>query len=120
VEGLAGATGLELEPQLNQLYIAGTLERAITHIQRQSDSWCPPKGTGLLDAVPVNIAAGGQLAFRISVRVRSQLTTNLVNRATVGRASASCDGQAGTTLGSCEDFDEDEDVPSNLAALSFT
>ena len=120
VEGLAGATGLVLDPQRNQLYIAGTLDRAIAHFQRQSDSWCPPNGSGLLDAVPVNIAAGGQVAFRISVRVSSQLQGNLVNRATVDWQSASCSGEAGTGSGPCSQAGQDEDVPSNLADLSIT
>lgn len=120
VEGLAGATGLTLDPQLNQIYVAGTLDRAITHFQRQSDSWCPPTGTGLLDAVPVNIAAGGQVAFRVSVRVSSELSGNLVNIAGVDWQSAGCDGGAGTGLQACGSSDADEDAPSNLADLSIT
>lgn len=120
VTGLAGATGLVMDSQLNQIYVAGTLDRAITHFQRQSDSWCPPTGTSLLDAVQVNIAAGGQVAFRVNVRVSSELSGNLVNVADVDWRSASCAGDAGTGLVACNDQDQDEDASSNLADLSIT
>ena len=120
VEGLAGATGLVLEPELNQIYVAGTLDRAIAHFQRQSDSWCPPAGNDLLHEVPVNIAAGGQVRFSIEVRVSSQLSGDLVNVAGVEWQSAGCAGEDGTTLGACVHNDSDQDAPSTVADLSIT
>lgn len=120
VEGLAGATGLVIDPELNQIYVAGNLARAITHFQRQSDSWCPPSGTGLLDSVPVNIAAGGQVQFRLTARISSELVGNLVNVADVEWQSADCEGGAGTTMQACDVTDEDIDLPSSLADLSIT
>ncbi len=120
VSGLAGATGMVLDAQRNQLYIAGTLDRAIVHFQRQSDSWCPPTGTGLLDAVPVNIAAQGEIAFRITARVSSQLQGSLVNVANAYWTSASCSGGAGPTAQNCDVGALDEDQPSSIANLSIT
>lgn len=127
VEGLGGATGLVLDPQLDQIYVAGTLDRAIAHFQRQSDSWCPPSGTGPLgpsstypDGVPVNIAAGGQVVFRLAARVRSDISGNLTNEASVHWQSASCSGGQGNALGACTISATDTDTPSNQADLSIT
>jgi uncharacterized repeat protein (TIGR01451 family) len=128
VEGLGGATGLVLDPQLDQVYVAGTLDRAIAHFQRQSDSWCPSSGTGPLgpstaypDGVPVNIAAGGQVVFHLTARVASGLVGNLTNVATVNWQSASCSGGVtGGALIDCNLDVQDIDTPSNLADLSIT
>lgn len=122
VEGMAGATGVVFDAGLDQIYLAGTLDRAIVQFQRQSDSWCPPNGTGLLDAVPVNIAAQGQVTFRLIATVSSQLPGDLVNVGRVDWQSASdgCNDVPGIVLGSCWLEEEDRDVPSRLADLSIT
>lgn len=127
VAGLGGATGLVLDPQFDQVYVAGTLDRAIAHFQRQSDSWCPASGTGPLGpsvtypgGVPVNIAAGGRVVFHLTARVASGLVGNLTNLATVKWESASCSGGQGTALGGCNLSAQDTDVPSNLADLGIT
>ncbi|MCX7557222.1 beta-propeller fold lactonase family protein [Xanthomonadaceae bacterium JHOS43] len=120
VEGLSGATGLVLDPVLDQIYIAGTLDRAIAHFARQSDSWCPPNGTGLLDGVAVNIAAGGRITFQLDAQVRSELVGNLENVASVNWRSAGCGGLGGATLSECGSQATDTDIPSNLADLSIT
>lgn len=125
IEGLGGATGLVLDPVLDQIYVAGTLDGAIAHFQRQSDSWCPASGTGPLgvsdsSGVPVNIAAGGQVVFRLTARVASGLTGNLSNVAHVNWQSANCTGGQGTALTACSLDAEDIDTPSSQADLSIT
>ena len=120
VEGLSGATGMVLDPVLDQIYIAGTLDRAVAHFARQSDSWCPPNGTGLLDGVAVNIAAGGRVTFQLDAQVRSELAGDLENIATAYWQSADCDGQGGSSLIECRNDATDIDMPSNLADLSIT
>lgn len=129
VEGLAGATGLVIDGQLNQVYVAGNLDRAIVHFQRQSDSWCPPSGTGLLDQVPVNIAAGGQVTFQLTATVSSNLPGNLVNVANATWQSdiawqppvgIGCTRNDPSELYSCTYETTDEDVPASLADLSIT
>ncbi|TXH18017.1 MAG: hypothetical protein E6R00_03890, partial [Gammaproteobacteria bacterium] len=125
IEGLGGATGLVLDPVLDQIYVADTLDGAIAHFQRQSDSWCPASGTGPLgvsdsSGVPVNIAAGGQVVFRLTARVASGLTGNLSNVAHVNWQSANCTGGQGTALTACSLDAEDIDTPSSQADLSIT
>ncbi len=120
VAGLSGATGLVIDPLLNQIYVAGTLDRAITHFQRKSDSWCPPNGTGVLNGVPVNIAAHGEVTFRVTARVSSELNQSLINIADVNWRSASCTGNSGTTLDDCDKNAGDEDQISASANLSIS
>ena len=83
VQGLGGATGLVLDDALGQVYVAGTLDGALAHFERQADSWCPPSGTGPLVDQPFDIAAGGSITFRITVEVASSLSGNLENTATI-------------------------------------
>lgn len=118
--GLSGATGLVIDPVLNQIYVAGTEDQAITHFQRQSDSWCPPNGVGILDGVPVNIAAHGEVNFRVTARVSSNLSGPLVNVAHVHWRSAACDGLPGAGVVDCENSAQDSDEVSASADLSIT
>lgn len=120
VDGLAGATGMVMDPVLNQIYVAGTLDRAVAHFQRQSDSWCPPSGTGLIDQLPVNIAAGGHVLFHLTATVSSELQGELHNTASANWQSAECSGGAGPGLQNCDLDAEDVDQPSVLANLSIT
>ena len=120
VDGLAGATGLTIDPVLNQIYVAGTLDRAVSHFQRQSDSWCPPSGSGVIDKLPVNIAAGGRVTFHLTATVSSQLQGELRNKGTAEWQSAECAGGAGPGLQDCDTDAEDVDQPSVLADLSIT
>lgn len=85
VDGLGGATGLVLDDSRNQLYVAGTLDRAVSLFQRQADSFCPPSGSGDLLAVPIDVAAGGSVTFLIDARVRPGLAPGSIveNRARV-------------------------------------
>lgn len=78
VDGLRGATGLVLDDARDQLYVAGTLDRAIAQFQRQSDSYCPPSGEGDPVAVPIDVAAGGSVSFRIQARVRAGLASGVI------------------------------------------
>ncbi|HET9049418.1 MAG TPA: beta-propeller fold lactonase family protein [Chiayiivirga sp.] len=120
VDGLAGATGMVIDPVLNQIYVAGTLDSAVTHFARQSDSWCPPSGTGVIDHLPVNIAAGGHVLFHLTATVSSQLQGELHNTASANWQSAACNGGAGPGLQPCGLDAEDVDQPSVLANLSIT
>lgn len=120
VAGLGGASGLVLDPQLDLIYVAGTLDQAIVQFQRQSDSWCPPSGTGLLQSVPVNIAANGEVVFRVTARVSSDLAVPLVNVASVDWTSADCGGGDGLSAQACATEDQDTDEISSVADLSIT
>src|SRR5690606_41670507 len=70
VDGLGGATGVVVDDAVGQVYVAGTLQGALVHFVRHADSFCPPSGSGALDGVPIDIAAGGSVTFRIDVDVR--------------------------------------------------
>lgn len=118
IVGMAGATGLIMDAELGQLYVSGALDRAIVQFARQSDSWCPPSGTGPLNNVGVNIAAGGQIAFRLTAMVSSDHSGELGNVASVQWTSDG--GQSGCTNGSCQHSAQDIDVPSISADLSIT
>lgn len=120
ISSLEGASGLVLDPELDQIYVAGTLARAVAQFQRESDSWCPASGSGVLQSVPVNIAAGGEVAFRIKARVSSNLGTSLINVADVTWQSAGCplDVDSGALV--CSDGDSDSDEISSVADLSIT
>jgi uncharacterized repeat protein (TIGR01451 family) len=83
VEGLGGATGLVLDAQTNQLYLAGTLEPAIAQFARQADSFCSPSGTGEIVDEPLMIAAGGSVRFLLTVRVREDFSGTLTNTVTL-------------------------------------
>ncbi|MBB5207154.1 beta-propeller fold lactonase family protein [Chiayiivirga flava] len=111
IDGLAGATGIVVDDALNQVYVAGTLQGAVVQFRRQVDSFCPPSGSGPLDAVPVDIAAGGTLSFEITVRVRSDLACPLRNDASV---QSNSDDNPGNDAAS------DVDVISSVADLSIT
>src|SRR5690606_41861875 len=83
VDGLGGATGVVIDDALGQVYVAGTLQGALVHFVRHADSFCPPSGSGALDGVPIDIAAGGSVTFRIDVDVSASLSGPLVNVASV-------------------------------------
>ncbi|MEM1080709.1 MAG: beta-propeller fold lactonase family protein, partial [Pseudomonadota bacterium] len=76
VEGLEGATGLVIAPDLDQLFVAGTREDAIVLFDRSADSSCAASGTGELNAEPFNIGAGGQVVFTVDVVVAGDATGN--------------------------------------------
>ncbi|TVQ35929.1 MAG: DUF11 domain-containing protein, partial [Wenzhouxiangella sp.] len=86
VDGLDGATGLVVDALTDQVYVAGTLQAAISQFQRQVDSFCPASGTGSLIDVPFNIAAGGTVTFVIDVDVEPGYTGELINEAVVTAA----------------------------------
>lgn len=111
VDGMQGATGLALDPVLDQVYVAGTLQSAVVQFERQSDSFCPPSGTGELDQVPVNIGAGGSVEFTIDVDVESSLAGPLVNVASVESVF-----DADTSDNEASDSNE----PSRVADLRIT
>jgi len=113
VDGLGGATGIALDPDLDQLYVAGTLQHAVVQFARQSDSFCPPSGSGnaSLNAVPVSIAAGGSVTFAISALVSSNLVGPLENIATV---------QAVADPNSLNNQATDTDAQSTVADLSIS
>ncbi len=83
VTGLAGATDVVVDSVLNQVYVAGTQQDAITQFRRQSDTSCPPNGTGNLEAIPLRIAAGGSVTVTITVDVEQGYTGSLSNTASI-------------------------------------
>lgn len=87
VDGLLGATGIVIDNDLNQVYVAGTLQGAVVQFERGVDSFCPPSGSGDLVAVEVNVAAGGSLTFRIEVQVAPGATGTASNTAIVTSAN---------------------------------
>jgi len=111
VDGMQGATGLAIDPVLDQVYVAGTLQSAVVQFARQSDSSCPPSGTGQLNAVPISVGAGGSVVFTIDVDVASTLSGSLVNTATV--SSAYDTDPANNTA-------TDSDEPARVADLRIT
>lgn len=110
VDGMQGATGLAIDTTLDQVYVAGTLQSAVVQFERQSDSFCPPSGSGQLDQVPVDIGAGGSVEFSIDVDVESTLSAPLVNTASVASVfdTDASDNQA-----------SDSNEPSRVADLSI-
>jgi uncharacterized repeat protein (TIGR01451 family) len=86
VTGLQGATGVVVDGQSNQVYVAGTLQAAISQFSRQVDSFCPASGTGSLMDVPFNIAAGGTVTFVIDVDVNPDHAGELINEAVIAAA----------------------------------
>ena len=77
--GLGGATGLLLDPALNQLFVAGTGEGGIVLFERQADSFCPASGSGQLINVPFNVGAGGRVTFTIQVEVAGNASGSVEN-----------------------------------------
>jgi uncharacterized repeat protein (TIGR01451 family) len=111
VDGLLGATGVVIDDELNQVYVAGTLQGAIAQFERQVDSFCPPSGSGDIDALPVAIAAGGSLTFRIQVQVANNAVGLVTNTARV-------DSPLDTTPENSQA--SDTDVVSVVADLAIT
>lgn len=91
VNGMAGATGIVVDGTLDQIYIAGTQQAAVAQFQRQSDTYCPPNGSGSLNAVPLRIAAGGSVTFTINVDIADDWTGDVVNTATLDAGSPNQD-----------------------------
>lgn len=89
VTGLGGATDLVLDDQpandpLNQLYVAGSTSAAVARFARSNDSACPASGTDELGAgVGVDIAAGGNVVFELTVNVAATTDGEVQNTATV-------------------------------------
>jgi len=89
VTGLGGATDLllddvSLDDPLNQLYVAGSTGSAIARFARSNDSSCPASGTDELElGVGVDIAAGGNVIFDLTVNVAATTDGEVENSATV-------------------------------------
>ncbi|HRQ63609.1 MAG TPA: beta-propeller fold lactonase family protein [Xanthomonadaceae bacterium] len=111
VDGLAGATGIVIDNDLNQVYVAGTLQASLVQFERRIDSFCPASGIGDLDHVPIHIAAGGQVTFNIQVQIATQATGTVANTATV---ASPLDPEPGNNEAS------DSDVVSVVADLAIT
>ena len=111
VDGMGGATALVLDDALDQLYVAGTQQGSLVQFARSADSWCPPSGSGDINAVPVNIAAGGSVVFTIDVDVSPALGGPLTNTATVA-AAADPDASNNSAM--------DVDSPDLVADLRIT
>lgn len=79
VEGLGGATGLLIDGVTNNVYVAGTLDAAISQFARQVDTFCPTSGTGDLVDVPITIAAGGSVLITLTVGLLDGHTGTLSN-----------------------------------------
>lgn len=120
VLGLRGATGIALDDASGQLYVAGTLDGTIAHFERQADSSCPSSGSGDIDAVPVNIAAGGSVTFTIDAQVSSTLATSLVNVASVDTGLCEDPGDPCVDENDTNNSAEDIDAHSQLADLYIT
>ncbi len=111
VQGLLGATGIAIDAELDQVYVAGTLDASVVQFARQADSSCPPSGSGDLNAIEVSIAAGGSVTFIINVQVSSTLSGALTNVASVN-SSADTDPANNSST--------DVDEPSLLADLRIS
>lgn len=83
IDGLGGASELVIDDELDQLYVAGTGQDAVAQFSRTADSFCPASGAGLLEGVPFNIAAGGEVTFEIEAEIASGVTGEVDNTATV-------------------------------------
>lgn len=83
VDGLAGASALVIDDALDQIYVAGTGQAGIARFRRSNDSLCPVSGTGDLNAIDVDIAAGGSVSFEITVDVAAEGADELENIALV-------------------------------------
>jgi uncharacterized repeat protein (TIGR01451 family) len=88
VTGLGGATDLVLDDQspdpLNQLYVVAPTGAAIARFARTNDSSCPASGTNELAAgVGVDIAAGGNVTFELTVNIAATTDGEVENVATV-------------------------------------
>jgi uncharacterized repeat protein (TIGR01451 family) len=111
VDGLAGATDVVVDDALNQVYVAGTQQDAIVQFLRQVDSYCPPSGSGNLNAIPLRIAAGGSVTFTIVVNVTSGYSGSLVNTVTLNSTQDTTPGNNSAT---------DTDTVSVVADLAIT
>jgi uncharacterized repeat protein (TIGR01451 family) len=111
VDGLAGATGIVIDNDLNQVYVAGTLQASVVQFERRVDSFCPASGVGDLNPVSIHIAAGGIVTFTIQVQIATNATGTVVNTATV---SSPLDPNPANNSAN------DTDVVSVVADLSIT
>ena len=83
VYGLLGAADMVFDAALDQLYVAGSQEPAVSRFERQADSFCTASGTGSIESEPFNIGAGGKITFTIEAEVLSSVDTEVTNTATV-------------------------------------
>lgn len=83
VDGLFGAADMVFDAALDQLYVAGSQEPAVSRFERQADSFCAASGTGSIESEPFNIGAGGMVTFTIEAEVLSSVDTEVANTATV-------------------------------------
>ena len=84
--GLSGATGLVIDNQLDQLFVAGTAAGAISQFQRQADSFCEASGTGQIENEPFRIGAGGRVVFSIEAEVAGGASGTIENEAVLDAA----------------------------------
>src|SRR5699024_2781324 len=86
VDGLEGATSMALNPALDQLLITGTQQPAVSRFQRQNDSSCPASGSGAIEAVAFDIAAGGTVRFDMTIDVLAEVDSEVTNTASLNAA----------------------------------
>ena len=113
VNGLDGASGLAIDDGLGQVYVAGTLQAGVAWFARSNDSLCPVSGTGELDAIPFDIAAGGSVNFEVTATVAADAGGDLENSVSVSTPD-------GTDENTDNDRDGDRDVVQVTADLSIT
>ncbi|MDJ0654108.1 MAG: beta-propeller fold lactonase family protein [Xanthomonadales bacterium] len=106
--GLGGVSGLALNGDSRFLYSLAEIDNSVAAFERIADSSCPVSGSGNIDAVPVNIAAGGQIVFTLDTRVAANVTGTLRNNATI---AADVDGDGVQ----CGDLDDPGDDNNNCA-----
>lgn len=87
VDGLGGATAIVVDSALDQAYVAGAQQGAVAQFERQANTYCPPNGSGSLNAVPLRIAAGGSVTFTIHVDINDSHVGAVVNTATIEAGS---------------------------------
>ncbi|MEM9530886.1 MAG: beta-propeller fold lactonase family protein [Pseudomonadota bacterium] len=109
--GLGGISGLALSSDSTRLFSAAQTDNAVGAFARLADSSCPVSGTGNINAVPVNVAAGGQIVFTLNTEVSATATGDLRNTATID-AAIDADGV------DCGDFSDPADDNNNCATDS--
>ncbi len=91
VDGLDGALSVSIDNTDKYLYVAGSLDNAISAFSRTDDSFCPAGGVGdiAIDTgtdivgVAVDVAVNGSLVFTVDATVAPNATGTLVNTANV-------------------------------------
>lgn len=119
VTGLGGASGLVLDPTLDVLYVAGTLDAAIARFQRSNDSGCTASGSGDINEA-IDIAAGGTVTFQVTATVSPDVGDQPVLNVASVTATNTTPGAPPVDPNVENNSQEDSDVVQVVADLVIT